>query len=442
MVRAARGDLLTILFTAELLVMLDGMSVSVALPEIGDDVGLEGAELQFVVTAYTVPLGSFLLLGGRAADRWGRRRMLVGGLVAFALGSLAAGLARDAGVLLGGRAVSAVGAAFAIPAALGLVTAVTSPGRERNRVLGLMAAIQAFGVVAGAALGGVVTYTLGWPWVFLVLAPVAAAAAVGVRLLPESGGDDAEQPLDWAGATAVALGLALLILALVDVQREGLGGAAAPALAGSLVLLALFVLRQRAARAPLLPLRLFRSPRVTGANVTVVANAGAFTGTVVLSTLLMQRDLGFSALETGLGFAPLSLSAFAGCLLAPTLIERAGPRASVVASLTVTAAALVWIAAAPLDGYAGTLVPAYVLAGFTFAAAAVPSPRRRSRVPRAASARWPRGCSRRSPTWAVPWCSRSALPRGACAPGSLWPRACSWRQRQWPWCFCGCPTYT
>jgi MFS family permease len=365
--------MLAVLFTAELLVMLDGMSVSVALPEIGDDVGLEGAELQFVVTAYTVPLGSFLLLGGRAADRWGRRRILVGGLAAFAAGSLAAGLAGDAAVLLSGRVVSGVGAAFAIPAALGLVTAVTSAGPERNRVLGMMAATQAFGVVAGALLGGVVTYALGWPWVFLVVVPVAALAAVlGAALLPESSGDDRAERLDWVGATAVALGLALLILALVRLQREGLGGATTPALAGSAVLLALFVLRQRAADAPLLPLRLFRSARVTGANVTVVANAGAFTGTVVLSTLLMQRELGMSALETGLAFAPLSLSALGGCLLAPRLMELVGSRATVAASLLTTASGLAWIAAAPADGYAGTLLPAYIVTGFTFAAAAVP----------------------------------------------------------------------
>src|SRR5215208_1132793 len=167
--------------------MLDGMSVSVALPEIGRDVGLHGSELQFVITAYTVPLGSFLLIGGRAADRWGRRRVLVCGLTGLTAGSLAAGLAGSPGPLLAGRAVAGLGGALAIPAALGLVTAVTSSGGERNRVLGLMAATQAVGVVAGAMLGGVVTSAFGWPWVFLLTVPIAGLATVlAAVVLPES----------------------------------------------------------------------------------------------------------------------------------------------------------------------------------------------------------------------------------------------------------------
>jgi MFS family permease len=368
-----RGIQLAVLFTAELLVMLDGMSVSVALPAIGADVGLRGGELQFVVTCYTVPLGSFLLIGGRAADRWGRRRVLAWGLVALAVGSLAAGLADGAGLLLAGRALSGAGAAFATPAALGLVTAITRSGSERNRVLGAMAATQAFGVVAGAMLGGVLTSAFGWPWVFLSAVPIAAAAAVLTAVaLPESREGDRAERLDWAGAVAVALGLALLILALVELQRDGVTGSAAPALGGSVLLLTAFVARQRAARSPLLPLRLFRSAPVTGANLTVVANAGAFTGTVLLSTLLMQDELGFSAFEAGLGFAPLSLSALAGCFLAPRLMERLGSRRTVAASLVTTAAALAWIAADPAGGYAGALLPAYLVAGFTFAAAVVP----------------------------------------------------------------------
>jgi MFS family permease len=199
-----RALVLTVLFTAEVLVMLDGIVVSVALPEIGDEVGLAGAELQWVITAYTLPLGAFLLVGGRTADLLGRRRLLVAGLCAFAAGSLLAGLSRAAAPLLAGRALAGLGAACAIPAALALTTAVTEAGRDRNQVLGWMSATIDVGMVGGAVLGGLVTYALGWPWVFPALVPVAIAAAVAPpALLPESRDEHAGGRLDWAGAASV-----------------------------------------------------------------------------------------------------------------------------------------------------------------------------------------------------------------------------------------------
>jgi EmrB/QacA subfamily drug resistance transporter len=370
-----RGLVLAVLFTAEVLVMLDGIVVSVALPEIGDDVGLRGAELQWVITAYTLPLGAFLLVGGRAADLLGRRRLLVAGLIAFGVGSLLAGLSRAALPLLGGRALAGLGAACAIPAALALTTAVTREGRDRNTVLGWMSATIDVGMVGGAILGGLVTYALGWPWVFLGLVPVAlAAATVTPALLPESRDERAAGGLDWAGAASVAAGLALLIMALVRAEQDGLTAASTLAsLAGACALLVAFVATQVKRRRPLLPLRLVTARRVMGANLAIVANAGAFGGTVVLSTLFMQRVLGMSPLETGLALTPLALSALAGGFLAPRLIDRLGTAKAVALSLVATAGCLAWIAAlAGSAGYWAALFPAYCVAGCTFATAAVP----------------------------------------------------------------------
>jgi MFS family permease len=278
-------------------------------------VGLVGGELQWAITAYTLPRGAFLLVGGRAADLFGRRRLVVAGLCAFAAGSLLAGLSQAAATLLAGRALAGLGAACASPAALAITTPVTEPGRDRNRVLGWMSATIDVGMVGGAILGGLLTYALGWPWVFLAMVPVSlAAAALTPALLPES--RDERSPaggLDRAGAATVAAGLALLIMALVRAQQDGPGAASTlAALTGAALLLAVFAATQRRGRRPLLPLRLVRSRQVTGANLAIVANAGAFGGTVVLSTLFMQRALSLSPLETGVALIPLALSSLAG----------------------------------------------------------------------------------------------------------------------------------
>jgi MFS family permease len=363
------------LFTAEVLVMLDGMVVAVALPAIGDDVGLQGAELQWAVTAYTVPLGACLLLGGRLADRHGRRRVLLAGLALFALGSLGAGVADSAAALLASRAVAGIGAALAIPAALALVTAATRQGNDRNRVLGLMSATIDIGMVVGAMLGGLVVYALGWRWVFLFVVPIAISALAFARsVVAESRADDPPPRLDWLGAALATGGLGLAIVGLAWVERRGLDDRATlGALGAAAVLLSAFLALQRRTRFPLLPLGLFRLPGVTAANALIVVNAGAFGGTVVLSTLLMQRGLGFSALEAGIGFVPLAASALAGGLLAPRAILRLGAPRAIALSLVASGLALGWVARDPANaGYWAGLFPAYLISGAPFAVAAVP----------------------------------------------------------------------
>jgi EmrB/QacA subfamily drug resistance transporter len=372
-----RGGLaaLAALCAADVLVTLDGMVVSVALPSIQHDLGFSAAALQWVVTAYTLALGTCLLLGGRVADALGRRRTLLVGLATFTAASAIAGASRTPALLLAARALAGLGAALAIPAALALIAVTFAEGSARNRALGFMSASMDVGMVVGAVLGGVITSLLGWPWVFYVIVVVGLATlAITPRAVEESRPTQARQPLNGPSALAAAGGLALLIFTLTRAQAVGLGAAGTLApLAGSLVLLAGFAVLESHAESPLLPRRLLRRRRALAAYVAIVANAGGFVSVIVLSTLYLQRILGFSALAAGLAFVPLAVSAGAGGPLAAPLIDRFGVRAVVAASLTITAAGVALLARVPVDGrYPTAILPIFAVTGFTFATAAVP----------------------------------------------------------------------
>jgi MFS family permease len=361
---------LVVLCAADVLVMIDGMAVAVALPAIRRDLGFSAAGLQWVVTAYTLALGSFLLVGGRAADVYGRRRTLVAGLLVFSAGSLAAGLAPGAAVLLGARAVQGLGAALAAPAALALLAATFREGPERNHAIGLMSATIDVGMVAGLVLGGVVTAVLGWPWVFyLVVGPGLAAAALVPAALEESRDASAPRRLDVAGAALVAGGCGLLVLGVVQTEHHGLGTLATLGpLAGSVALLAAFVAVERRVAAPIVRLGILRVRSLATANLAIIANAGGFSGLTFLSTLYLQGERGLSALETGLAFLPLAASAGVGGLTAPRLVARFGSRRVATASLLVTAGGF---ALASLGGLPA-LLAVFAVTGFTFASAFVP----------------------------------------------------------------------
>jgi MFS family permease len=366
---------LAVLCAADVLVTLDGMVVSVALPAIQRDLGFSAVSLQWVVTAYTLTLGTFLLIGGRLADMLGRRRTLLVGLATFTAASAVAGASTTPAMLLASRALAGLGAALAIPAALALVSVTFEEGAPRNRALGYMSASIDVGMVVGACLGGVITSLLGWPWVFYVIVGAGLATlALTPRVIDENGAPRARGPLNLPSALAAAGGLALLIF---SITRAPILGVAAPGtlgpLAGSLVLLTGFALLEQRAASPLLPRRLLRRRRALAAYVAIIANAGAFVSVIVLSTLYTQRILGFSALEAGLAFVPLALSACAGGPLAAPLIDRFGARAVVAASLTITAAGLALLARAPVEGsYVADILPMFAVTGFTFATAAVP----------------------------------------------------------------------
>ena len=366
---------LAVLCTADVIVTLDAMVVSLALPSIGRELGFSDAGLQWVITAYTLMLGSFLLLGGRLADALGRRRTLLLGIGVFTAASLLGGLARAPAPLLAARALAGFGGALAIPAALALIAAVFPTGTERERALGWLSLAIDVGAVAGAVLGGLVVSALGWPWAFFLIVPFGLATlAAAPRAIDESRPRRPGQGLDVAGALLAAAGLAMLIVALSRAEVDGLvASATLAAFAAALALLAGLAVVERRAAAPLLSPALLRRRRALAACLAVVANAGAFSGLLVISTLYMQRVLGFSALEAGLGLVPLAVSAGVGGPLAAPLLARHGVRRVVLASLLVTAAGLGALAlTVRLASYAAALLPVFAVTGLTFATAAVP----------------------------------------------------------------------
>ncbi|WP_460661761.1 MFS transporter [Kribbella swartbergensis] len=362
---------LALLCAADVLVTLDGTVVTVALPAIERDLGTAQADLQWVVTAYTLTLGAFLLVGGRAGDLFGRRRVLVAGLLVFAAASAAAGFAPTTEVLLSARAVQGLGAALAVPAALALLTTTYRQERQRQRALGYLSASMDLGMVAGLVLGGVLTATVGWPWCFFIVVPVGfLAAALAPTTLRESRDEEAPR-LDLLGAALVAAGFGTLAFGISRVEQ--LGTTAATVIGGAVVLLAAFVVVERRTAAPMVRLTIFRDRALTGSNLALIANAGGFGGMMFIATLYLQQVLGYSAFETGLAFVPLALSACAGGLAAPRIVTVAGPRRTAALSMIGSAAAFLLLSRAPDDnGYFTHLLPAFAVAGFTFAAAFVP----------------------------------------------------------------------
>ncbi|WP_350275566.1 MFS transporter [Kribbella sp. HUAS MG21] len=353
---------------ADLLVTLDGTVVTVALPAIQRDLQVAAPQLQWVVTAYTLTLGAFLLVGGRAADFFGRRRVLVWGLTVFTLASAGAGLARDVAVLLPLRALQGLGAAFAVPAALAILSAVYRRERDRQAALGYLSATMDVSMVAGLVLGGVLTATLGWPWCFFVIVPVGLlAAALAPAALPESRDDHAAR-LDVRGAVLAAVGFAALSLGIVQLQHRDL--TAVPLLVAACGVLILFVRVERRTRDPLVRLDVFRHRPLSGANLAISANAGGFGGLMFLSTLNLQQVLGYDALHTGLLYVPLAVSACAGGVITPHLIGRTGVRRTAVISMSVTAATFLLLAWRSEELV--VLLVAFLVSGFTFAAAFVP----------------------------------------------------------------------
>jgi EmrB/QacA subfamily drug resistance transporter len=367
-----KGVALALLAAAQFVVVLDASIVNVALPSIGRALDFSQQDLSWVVNAYTLVFGGFLLLGGRMADLVGRRRMFVGGLVLFALASLAGGLAQSEGWLIAARAVQGLGAALLSPAALSIVTTLFAEGAERNRALGVWGAVAGSGGAAGVLLGGMLTEWLGWEWVLFVNLPIGLLVApVALRLLPESRAEGARH-FDVAGAVTVTAGLSLLVYALVDANDAGWGSAQTLGLGAlALALIALFVVVERATRAPLVPFSLFRRRTLTGANVVALLVAMALFSMFFFLSLYMQQVLGHDALRTGLEYLPLAGGIIVSAGLASGLVNRFGFKPVLVAGLVLVAAGLVWFAqVSPTGSYVGdVLFPSLLAAvglGFAF----------------------------------------------------------------------------
>src|SRR5918992_1195674 len=317
---------LILLCFAQFIVVLDASIVNVALPSIGEALNFSQANLAWVVNAYVLTFGGFLLLGGRLADLLGRRRVFISGLGLVAAASLAAGFAATEGQLIAARAAQGLGAAIISPSALSIITTTFSDGAERNKALGAWGAVAGAGGAAGVLFGGILTDGLGWEWVLWVNVPVALlAAALAPRLIAESRSTSATRHFDTAGAVSVTAGLSVLVFALVDATDAGWGSTQTIGLlALSAALLAAFVVVERRSDAPLVPFRIFRLRTLTGANVVGLLVGGSLFAMFFFITLYLQQVLGFSPIEAGLAYLPLAVSIIVSSGVASQLVTRIG----------------------------------------------------------------------------------------------------------------------
>jgi EmrB/QacA subfamily drug resistance transporter len=357
---------LALLCVAQFMVVLDITIVNVALPSIGRALDFAPSDLQWVVTSYVICSGGLLLIGGRAGDLLGRRRVFLGGLLLFTAASLASGLAPSAEFLVASRALQGVGAALLTPSALSIVTSTYS-GSQRATAMTIWGAIASAGVGVGVIAGGMLTSWLSWEWVFLVNVPVGlAAVALTPRVIPDVPRLPGGRPLDGPGALAVVAGLAVLVYALAGVPDHGWGsGRTLALLALSAVLLAAFAAVERRAARPLLPPDTWRMRSLASGAALMLGATGLVAGTFYLNSVYLQSVLGWSPLETGLGFLPFVAATAAGVHGASHLLPRLGTRKLVAGGMALVSVASLELALAPDHaGYAAYLLPGVVVLGF------------------------------------------------------------------------------
>jgi EmrB/QacA subfamily drug resistance transporter len=366
--RTARGMILLLSCTAQFVVVLDIAIVNVALPSIQKDLGIGQSTLQWVVIAYGLMLGGFLLLGGRMADLLGRRRVLLAGLVVFSSASLLAGLAGSADLLIGARALQGFGAALIPPAALSILAVTFTEGGDRNRALGIYGAVAAVSASVGVIASGLLTDGPGWRWVFLINVPVGvlliAAAAI---FLPVDVRDPRRSTgFDVAGAVTVTGGLLLLIYGVNRASDVGWGSASTVGLlAASIAMLCSFVLIEARTNAPLVPGSAVRNRTLVAANLSALFIFGAFFALLFLGSLLMQQVLGYSPTRTGVAWlATSATSFFAAAITGAKLVAVVGVRRLLVVGLSLLAVSAALLTRIPAEGnFATDLLPALVLAG-------------------------------------------------------------------------------
>jgi EmrB/QacA subfamily drug resistance transporter len=343
---------LALLCVAQFVVVLDASIVNVALPSIGTALDFSQDNLSWVVNAYVLTFGGFLLLGGRLADVLGRRRVFMFGLILFALASLAGGLAQSDGWLVAARAVQGLGAAILSPAALSIVTTTFRDGSERNKALGVWGAVAGSGGAAGVLLGGVLTQYLGWEWVLWVNVPIGlAAAAIAPRLIAESRSESLTRAFDFAGGVSVTVGLSALVYAVVDATNAGWGSAQTIGLlAASAALLGAFVAIERRSDAPLVPFGIFRIRTLTGANVVGLLTGASLFSMFFFISLYMQQVLGYSAIHAGLSYLPLALTIIVAAGIASQLVTRVGFKPVLAMGMALIAGGLVWFSQVSVGG--------------------------------------------------------------------------------------------
>jgi EmrB/QacA subfamily drug resistance transporter len=366
---------LGLLCMAQFVVVLDAAIVNVALPSIGEDLAFSQENLSWVVNAYVLTFGGFLLLGGRLADLLGRRRVFMFGLVLFALASLAGGFATSEGWLIGARAVQGLGAAILSPAALSIVTTTFRDGAERNKALGAWGAVAGSGGAAGVLLGGVLTEYLGWEWVLWVNVPIGIVAAlIAPSLVAESRSESLTRAFDFGGAFTVTAGLSVLVYALVDATDVGWGSTQTIVLlAVAVALIAAFVAIERRSDAPLVPFGIFRLRTLTGANVVGVLTGASLFSMFFFISLYMQQVLGYSAIKAGLSYLPLALTIILAAAVASQLVTRVGFKPVLATGMLFIAAGLVWFSQVSVGGgFASDILGPSLLAAAGLGLAFVP----------------------------------------------------------------------
>jgi EmrB/QacA subfamily drug resistance transporter len=366
---------LILLCAAQFMVVLDASIVNVALPSIQTDLNFSQENLQWVVNAYTLVFGGFLLLGGRMADLLGRRRLFIIGLGLFSVASLLGGFASSEGQLIAARALQGLGAAVISPAALSILTTTFAEGSERNRALGIWGAIAGAGGAVGVLLGGMLTEWAGWEWVLFVNVPIGLAAMVATpRFVGESRIERRGQTFDAVGAVTITAGLVLLVYTLVKAEDFGWGsGRTIGLLAGAVALIALFVGIEARSRSPLAPLGFFRNRTPTSANVLSILIAASLFSMFFFISLYMQRVLGFSALEAGLAYLPLAGMIVVSAGVASQAVERIGVKPALVTGMALVAVALVWFSQVDADGsYVADVLGPSIVAGIGLGFAFVP----------------------------------------------------------------------
>ena len=365
---------LALLCAVQFMVVLDVAIVNVALPSIQVDLGFSQQNLQWVISAYALVFGGFLLLGGRTADLLGRRRIFVGGTILFTLGSLLCGLAWSDESLIGARAIQGLGAAAITPAALAILVTTFTEGRERNIALGAWGAVGGFGAAAGVLFGGILTDLLSWEWIFFVNIPVGLAALVLTPFLLSESLDKHGQGFDVPGAVLVTGGLSILVLGVTQGRDWGWGSATTIGVfAASAALLAAFIGWESRVKDPLMPFSIFRLQTLTAANVAGFILGTALFAMFLMLTLYMQQVLGYSPLETGFAYLAVAGTAVIWANVAAVAVNRVGVKPALIFGMSLMTVGLLYFTQVSVGGsYWTDLFPGFLIIGLGIPFAFVP----------------------------------------------------------------------
>jgi EmrB/QacA subfamily drug resistance transporter len=357
---------LVLVCLAQFMVILDATIVNIALPTIQADLHFSQADLQWVVNSYTLLFGGFLLLGGRAADIVGRKKIFIAGVVLFSAASLLNGLAQSSGQLIAFRALQGLGGALVSPAALSIITTTFPEGPERTKALGVWGAIAAGGGAFGLLLGGILTESLSWEWIFFVNVPIGVAAAIlSARLISESKAERAGS-FDVIGAVLVTAGLMVLVYAIVKAESFGWGSTRTLGLAAvGILLLVAFVFAESRIEGPLVRLDIFKIRSLAVSNFVLLLVAAGLFAMFFFASLYVQEILHFKPIKAGLAFLPVTVGIGFGSFTAQLLVKRIGVRANTIVGMVIAAVGLFYLSRVPVDGsYASDLLPGLLLMAF------------------------------------------------------------------------------